>query len=196
MNLRSTPRWIETLLWVALYAGIVAFVLTANASPPMYRAIFFDRTASDWVPGASRSYVPGTVIRGNALSPYFGRGWWTPEKEGRWGRGAENVIVIRPTVTIPAGSPVKASLGAMLAPGRPHQPVTVTLNGEALATLDFTGTMPSVNLAVVTTKALPAGQDAFLTIHVPGATSPYLAHAYSRDQREHGIGLATLSIGP
>src|ERR1700712_3978487 len=98
------PRFIETILWSVFYLAFLVFVLTAHAASPMYSAIFIDRTASDWLPDATRRYAPPDLILGREPSPYFAHGWWGPQTDRRWGKGRRNTIVGQPPRGLADGS--------------------------------------------------------------------------------------------
>lgn len=189
------PRFTETIAWLALYIGFVVFALTAGAASPLYRAVFIDRTASDWEPGATQSYVPSTVIAGNHSSAYFASGWWAPETDARWGRGARSIIIVQPTRDLPVGSRLQGRIGAMVGGHRPNQTIIVEVNGTEADRLEFS-LSDRVKIFDVPLPAPVATGDAVeIAFIVPDAGSPLLLHA-GPDFRELGVSFYELTLVP
>ena len=193
-------RSMETVCWVVFYAAFVVFALTVRAPSPIYRAVFIDRTAADWLPDATRRYVPPDVIFGKELSPYFAGGWWRPDPDGRWGKGARNTIVVQPTRGLPGGSRVQGRVGALSGKNRAGQTVIIEVNGTEVDRLEFGAAKNGIPEAIKTFGArLPApfaaGEQIEITFVVPDSTSPFLMHQ-SGDFRKLGVFLYELALVP
>ncbi|MGN6101559.1 MAG: hypothetical protein ACTHOR_10465 [Devosia sp.] len=187
-------RTLETLGWLALYLGFAVFVLTADAMTPLYRAVFVERTTADWLPDADLTYVPGTTISGVVPSPYFGAGWWPAVAEGRWGRGGRSVLRLRPGADLPAGSHLRAQLGAFLASSSPVT-IGIAVNGTTIATLPFEppGRARAIDLPLP--MSLPAGEPVEIVLTDSAPSSPLAAH-FGADSAVRGVRLLELSIDP
>jgi hypothetical protein len=187
------PRFTEIVIWTLFYLGFAVFALTADAAAPMYRAIFIDRTASDWLPDASRSYEPSTPILGNKPSPYFGGGWWLPEDDARWGKGARNSIVVEPTRSLPAGTKISGRIGAMLGGLQGHVNIAIEINGTDCADVDFTAADGPKTFEISLPAPVTSGQALKITFVVSDANSPFLIHTGS-DARQLGTRFYELTV--
>jgi hypothetical protein len=189
-------RFIETVGWIGFYGAFIAFALTVRAVSPTYRAVVIERTAADWLPDATRSYAPPDAIVGHEPSPYFGRGWWRPEPDRRWGKGERSTIVVQPARNLPAGSRVKGRIGALLGGSRTHQTVVVEVNGIEVDRLDV-GTATGDNTRTFDAplpRAYAAGDEIEIAFIVPDATSPLLPH--QSGDRTLGVCFFELSLEP
>ena len=191
------PRFIETIGWLVFYSAFSVFVLTAHAASPIYSAIFIDRTAADWLPDATRRYVPSEAISGKQFSPYFAGGWWPPEKDRRWGKGERNTIVVQPTRGLAYGSRIRGRIGALSGGGRADQTVIIEVNGIEVDRLKFNGKLGEVVTAF--DAALPGsyqeGEPIEIAFVVPGSTSPFLLRA-NDDFRQRGVSFYELALVP
>lgn len=186
-------RSIETAAWFLLYAGLIGFVLLWNTASPTYNAVYRDRSAADWLPEATRAYVPGTEITGNAPSPFFDGGWWRPEETFRWGRGARNALVIAPAQAIPAGSRIVFEIGILPVRLLREYRVDVLVNGETAGRIVAASEARTFELALP--FALPAGEPAVIAFLPQVAKSP-LSQGYGGDPREMGVRFYRLTIVP
>lgn len=190
-------RFIETVGWLVFYCAFSVFVLTAHAASPIYSAIFIHRTATDWLPGATRTYAPPDAISGKELSPYFAVGWWPPESDRRWGKGGRNTIVVQATRHLTYGSRVKGRIGALLGGSRTDQTIIIEVNGIEVDRLQFKA--GSGNDIKIFDAPLPAsyaqGELIEIAFVVPGATSSFLLHA-SDDFRQRGVSFYELALTP
>ena len=185
--------WLETLAWFGLYAGLIGFVLFADGSAPMYRQIFIDRTATHWLPDATRDYEPGTTISGTEPSAFFAGGWWWATPDGIWGKGERNVVEVVPRRAVPAGGRVTGTLRALIGGLRQSQAVSVSVAGVEIGRLQFEdGSTKEFSFSLPMT--LPAGERAEIVFHVPGAQSPLLLHI-DGNTRQLGIQLLRLVVG-
>jgi hypothetical protein len=191
------PRFIETIGWLVFYSAFSAFVLTAHAASPIYSAIFIDRTAADWLPDATRRYVPSEVILGKQFSPYFAKGWWPPETNRRWGKGERNTIVVQPTRSLAYGSRVTGRIGALSGGGRADQTVIIEVNGIEVDRREFKGKHGEVVTAFDAALAgsYKQGESIEIAFVVPGSTSPFLLHA-NDDFRQRGVSFYELALVP
>jgi hypothetical protein len=192
------PRFIETIVWSVFYLAFLVFVLTAHASSPMYNAIFIDRTATDWLPDATRRYAPPDAISGQQVSPYFANGWWRPEADRRWGKGGRNTIVVQPTRSLPEGSRVKGRIGALLGGSRKNQIIIIEVNGVEVDRLDFVANKSGENIKMFDARlpaAIAEGERVEIAFVVPGATSLFLLHG-GDDHRPLGVCFFELALVP
>jgi hypothetical protein len=125
-------RWLETAGWLALYAGLIGFVLLWNTAPPFYREVFIEASISDWVPEGTRDYQPGTVLSGGTLSAVYAGGWWSPNPDFRWGKGRAHRLVLRPTAPLPPGSRLATTIAALPVWFGPPREITIAVDGTEL----------------------------------------------------------------
>lgn len=186
-----TWRTLETLVWFAFYGALIAFMLIWNTASPTYKAIYVDRTASDWLPDGSRDYALGTEIRGSAFAPYFAEGWWRPEADMRWGRGTRHTLELIPTVDILAGTKLVTEVGVFQLRGARRRTVRVLLNDVEIVRLDMSNQNQTVSVKV---PRLPAGVPVVIAFIVERAASP-VTQGMSFDQRDLGVRFVSLVIG-
>ena len=191
----SFPRYAESLAWAAFYVGCVTFAVTQNTSPPEYRAVFVKHTAADWLPNASRDYVPGRPIPVGDPSPFFARGWWRPEPGGRWGKGRLNTIILRPTSDLPAGSKIVGRADALIGGRQPNQAIAVRIEGKEAGRLTFDARQRSQDFAFELPRAIAAGSEVGIAFEAAFEASP-LALGVDQDSRELGVRLQALMLKP
>lgn len=189
------PRSIETIGWLVFYAAFTIFALTARGASPIYNAVFIDRNVADWLPDASRGYVPPDSILGQRLSPYFARSWWPPESDRRWGKGARSTIIVQPTGSLAAGSRVRGRIGALLGGSRTQQTITIEVNGSEVARLDFRDGEGIKTFDVPLPAPYAADDQIEIAFMAPGATSMLLLHA-GDDSRQRGVCFFDLALVP
>ena len=189
------PRFIETIGWLVFYFAFGVFVFTAHAASPIYSAIFIDRTAADWLPDATRRYVPSETISGKQRSPYFAGGWWQPGADQRWGKGARSTIVVQPTRSLAHGSRVKGRIGAWLGGDRTVQTIIVEVNGTEVDRLEFNGKEGTMTFDAALPGSYGQGEPIEIAFVVPGSTSPFLLHA-GDDFRQRGVSFYELALVP
>jgi hypothetical protein len=189
------PRFVETIVWSVFYFAFAVFVLTADASSPMYRAVFIDRTAADWLPDTTRSYAPPDVILGQKPSPYFAQGWWGVEADRRWGKGERNTIVVQPTRSLPDGSRVKGRIGALVGGTRTSQTIIIEVNGIEVDRLDINIGENAATFDARLPASIGEGERVEIAFVVPGATSPFLLHI-SGEFRQRGVCFFELALVP
>lgn len=189
-----TARSIETVAWFGLYVVFALFALTYVGAPPLYRAIYVDHTATDWVQTLRRDYLPGTRIEGNELSPYFGGMWWHVEADGRWGRGSRNSIEVVPTRTIEAGTRVTGRYRSLVGGTQPTRVVRIEVNGvEVYRRLHRSSEQVAFDVPVP--HRVEAGETLEVTFVTPEARSPLSMHL-GDDFRELGVFLYELTVDP
>jgi hypothetical protein len=198
-------RFIETILWVAFYFAFALFALTADTAPPIYRAIFIDRTTTDWLPGASRIYVPSERILGSENSPFFARGWWGAGAKCRWGSAERSTVVVEPTRSISRGGRLRGNLAVLLGGTRTSQTIGIEVDGIEVTRLEFKATEASAqeNVAGENIKMFDAeipspiaiGEAVVIAFVVPGASSPFLIQARD-DSRTRSVCLYELALVP
>ena len=189
------PRFAETLAWAAFYVGWVMFAVTEESSPPEYRAVFIKHAAADWLPNASRDYVPGRPVPVSDPSPFFAKGWWRPEPEGRWGKGRLNTIVLRPTSDLPSGSKIVGRADALIGGRQPDQAVAIRIDGKQAGRLTFDGRRRSQDFELALPTAIAAGSEVEIAFEATFETTP-LALGVDQDSRELGVRLQALMLKP
>ena len=186
-------RTFETAAWLALYSAILIFLFSWNSASPTYNAVFRDHSSSDWLPGETRAYEPGTTIRGTAPSPYFAGGWWRPETTFRWGRGTRSRLVIEPTWEIAAGSRIVTHFGLFPLRAMREYRVGIIVDGEQIA--EVAAASEKQRYEFVLPFALPAGAPATIVFESQFSKSP-LSQGYGLDQRELGLQFFDLTVLP
>lgn len=189
------PRFLETLIWVAFYLGFLVFAFTYNAASPMYRAIFIEQTATDWLPDATRDYAPPTPILGNEDSPYFAGGWWWADKDGRWGMGERSTLVTLPTRVLARGSRITGRIGALLGGTRPEQTIAIEINGVEVERLLFAVADEVRSFDAPLPAPVGSGEVLEIAFVVPGAQSPLLLQIRD-DSRQLGVRFYELAVVP
>lgn len=184
-------RTLETAAWLALYGGILIFLCSWNSASSTYNEIFRDRTSSDWLPGRTRTYEPGTRILGTTPSPYFAGGWWRSEAALRWGRGTQSRLVIEPAVDIDAGARIVTHFAIFPLRAMREYPVNITVNGERIAQIVAGSEQERHEITVP--FALPAGRPTTIAFESQFSKSP-LSQGYGLDQRELGVQFLDLTV--
>jgi hypothetical protein len=188
-------RWrtLETAAWLLMYAGIIAFLFAWNTASPIYNAVFSDRSAADWLPDATRDYVPGATISGSGPSPYFDGWWWRPEPEFRWGRGYRSAIIVVPTSEIAAGSILRVDLGIFPLRQLREYWVDIVVNGQTLERV--VAADEKRRFEIVLPFALAAAEPATISF-VSQVTATPLSQGYGIDQRELAVRFHELTFSP
>jgi hypothetical protein len=189
------PRYVETLAWAAFYIACVIFAVTADSSPPEYRAVFIEHTAADWVLNASHDYVPGRPIPVSEPSPFFAKGWWRPEPDGRWGKGRLNTIILRPTSDLPSGSKIAGRADALIGGDQPNQVIAIRINGNEVGRLTFDVRRRSQEMKLPLPTAIAAGSQVEIAFEATYVATP-LELGVDQDSRELGVRLQALTLLP
>ena len=191
---RLRPGWrsLETVGWVALYVAAIAGLVSYQASSPMYRAIFLEKTATFWLPEATRDYHVGTPVIGDGPAPYFAGGWWQPADGTIWGDGGRNRLQFLPDVALEAGTPVEIRIGGLVAPAEESEPVSVEVNGKIAAHFDVGLALAEYSFTLPAAVAAHAPLD--IVFVVPEASSP-VRMGLGPDHRIYGVRLRSISIG-
>jgi hypothetical protein len=171
------------------------FAITADSSAPEYRAVFIEHTAADWLPRASRDYVPGRPIPVSDPSPFFARGWWRPESDGRWGKGRLSTIILRPTRDLPSGSKIVGRADALIGGRQPHQAIAIRIDGREAGRLTFEASRRSQDFAFTLPTAIAAGSEVEIAFAADYLATP-LALGVDQDSRELGVRLQALTLLP
>jgi hypothetical protein len=189
------PRYVETSAWVAFYVACVIFAVTADSSPSEYRAVFIEHTAADWLPNVSRDYLPHQPIPVSEPSPFFAKGWWRPEPDGRWGKGTLNTIIVRPTSALPSGSKIAGRADALIGGHQQNQAITIRINGKEVGRLTFSARRRSQDFQFRLLTAIAAGSEVEIAFEVTNLESPLML-GVEQDSRELGVRLQALTLLP
>jgi len=189
------PRYAETSAWAAFYTACIIFAVTADSSPPEYRAVFIKHTAADWLPNATDEFVPGLPIPVNKPSPFFAKGWWRPEPDGRWGKGRLNTIILRPISDLPSGSKIAGRADALIGGDQPNQVIAIRINGNEAGRLTFDARRRSQEFEFALPTAIAAGNEVEIAFAVTYLATP-LALGVDQDSRELGVRLQALTLLP
>jgi len=171
---RASPLlWLPIALVAALELYAASLILAPNVDAA-YRAYYIDKTSDCWPHQTAAAYTLGTTLsfvdgKPNLFFPNKICGWFYPNDKGTWSYGSYSLLRFKfPPVA--GGLKLTITAGAMVDATHPVQRVAVSANGQALATLTFTGAAPQTQ-AVDIPAPLAASGSLDLRFDYPDARS-------------------------